>query len=152
MELIVMEMVLATTLAIFLVVMIKIDIPGNTLEVELSDKEIGERLSRLPEFEPRIKSGYLRRYAERYPVPDRQAEFEHVLNIAPNARLEELGFTDPYDYSRDTRVDMKVSAEGFAAGANEVRMFRMPRTLPSSSPRISTGAVSQWNSMSSSSA
>jgi len=43
---------------------IKIDIPGNTLEVELSDEQIGERLSRLPDFEPRIKSGYLRRYAE----------------------------------------------------------------------------------------
>ncbi len=43
---------------------IKIDIPGDTLEVELSDEQIRDRLSRLPEFQPRIESGYLRRYAE----------------------------------------------------------------------------------------
>ena len=69
---------------------------------------------------------YLRRYAEKYPVPELRAEFEHVLNIAPNVKLEELDFTDPYDYSRDARVDMKVSAEGYAAGVGEVRMFQLP--------------------------
>ncbi len=44
---------------------IKIDIPNYKLEVELSDKEISERLVQLAEFEPKIKTGYLRRYAER---------------------------------------------------------------------------------------
>jgi dihydroxy-acid dehydratase len=44
---------------------IKIDIAHNRLDVELSDKEIDERLSKLAEFKPRVTSGYLRRYAER---------------------------------------------------------------------------------------
>jgi len=43
---------------------IKIDIPNYKLEVELSDKEMTERLARLGEFEPKVKTGYLRRYAE----------------------------------------------------------------------------------------
>jgi dihydroxy-acid dehydratase len=33
--------------------------------VELSDKEIADRLAKLPDFEPKVKKGYLRRYAER---------------------------------------------------------------------------------------
>lgn len=44
---------------------IKIDIPNYKLEVELGDKEISQRLAQLAEFEPKIKTGYLRRYAER---------------------------------------------------------------------------------------
>jgi len=44
---------------------IKIDIPNYKLEVELSDKEISQRLAQLAEFEPRVKTGYLRRYAEK---------------------------------------------------------------------------------------
>jgi dihydroxy-acid dehydratase len=44
---------------------IRIDIPNYKLDVELSDKEIAERRAKLAEFEPRIKSGYLRRYAEK---------------------------------------------------------------------------------------
>ena len=44
---------------------IKIDIPNYKLEVELSDKEMTERLARLGEFEPKIKTGYLRYYAEK---------------------------------------------------------------------------------------
>jgi len=44
---------------------IKIDIPNYKLEVELSDKEISQRLAQLAEFEPKVKTGYLRRYAER---------------------------------------------------------------------------------------
>ncbi len=43
---------------------IKIDIAHQRLDVELSDKEIDNRLSKLGEFEPKVKSGYLRRYAE----------------------------------------------------------------------------------------
>ncbi|HLB27881.1 MAG TPA: dihydroxy-acid dehydratase [Dehalococcoidales bacterium] len=44
---------------------IKIDIPNCKLEVELSDREIARRLAKLPVFEPRVKSGYLKRYAEK---------------------------------------------------------------------------------------
>jgi len=44
---------------------IKIDIPNYSLEVELSDKEISERIADLAEFEPKVKTGYLRRYAEK---------------------------------------------------------------------------------------
>ncbi len=44
---------------------INIDIPNYKLDVELSDKEISERLARLAEFEPKVKTGYLRRYAEK---------------------------------------------------------------------------------------
>jgi len=44
---------------------IRIDIANYRLEVELSDKEIHERLVNLTEFEPKVKSGYLRYYAEK---------------------------------------------------------------------------------------
>ncbi len=44
---------------------IKIDIPNYRLEVELTDSEISNRLARLGEFEPKVKTGYLRRYAEK---------------------------------------------------------------------------------------
>jgi len=39
------------------------DLSGK-LEVELSDKEISERLNQLAKFEPKIKSGYLKYYVE----------------------------------------------------------------------------------------
>ncbi|MDY6893367.1 MAG: dihydroxy-acid dehydratase [Chloroflexota bacterium] len=45
--------------------LIKIDITNNKIDVELSDREIAQRLSQLPEFEPKIKTGYLKRYTER---------------------------------------------------------------------------------------
>ena len=44
---------------------ISIDIPGYKLEVELDDSEISRRLAGLAEFESRVKTGYLKRYAER---------------------------------------------------------------------------------------
>ncbi len=44
---------------------INIDIPDYKLEVELSDEEISKRLAQLGEFEPRVKTGYLKRYAEK---------------------------------------------------------------------------------------
>jgi dihydroxy-acid dehydratase len=43
--------------------------------VELSQREIEERLSRLPEFEPKIKMGYLKRYAEQVTSASRGAVF-----------------------------------------------------------------------------
>ncbi len=43
---------------------ISIDIPNKKLEVELDDDTIAKRLEALPEFEPKIKKGYLARYAK----------------------------------------------------------------------------------------
>jgi dihydroxy-acid dehydratase len=44
---------------------ISIDIPNYKLDVELDDKEIADRLGQLADFEPRVKTGYLRYYAEK---------------------------------------------------------------------------------------
>ena len=44
---------------------ININIPDHKLEVELSQKELEQRLASLPSFEPRIKTGYLKRYSDR---------------------------------------------------------------------------------------
>jgi len=43
---------------------ININIPEYKLDVELTEKEISDRLGKLPEFQPRIKMGYLARYIE----------------------------------------------------------------------------------------
>jgi dihydroxy-acid dehydratase len=56
--------------------MIIIDIPNHRLDVELSDKEIKGRLAKLPKFEPKIKSGYLLRYAEKVTSAGNGAVFE----------------------------------------------------------------------------
>jgi len=42
---------------------ISINIPARKLELKLSDREIKKRLKALPSFEPKIKKGYLARYA-----------------------------------------------------------------------------------------
>jgi dihydroxy-acid dehydratase len=42
---------------------IQVDIPNKQLTMNLSDKEIESRLASLPPFEPKIKHGYLARYA-----------------------------------------------------------------------------------------
>ena len=43
---------------------ISINIPSCKLELKVSDAEIKERLSKLPEYKSSIKTGYLRRYIE----------------------------------------------------------------------------------------
>ncbi|MBC7317507.1 MAG: dihydroxy-acid dehydratase, partial [Chloroflexi bacterium] len=43
--------------------LITIDIPQRTLTLHVPDEEIARRLAALPPFEPRVKGGYLRRYA-----------------------------------------------------------------------------------------
>ncbi|MBM3132540.1 MAG: dihydroxy-acid dehydratase [Chloroflexi bacterium] len=43
---------------------IRIDIPGCKIDMELSKAEIERRLAALPKFEPKIKTGYLSRYIE----------------------------------------------------------------------------------------
>jgi dihydroxy-acid dehydratase len=44
--------------------MITIDIPGRSMTVDLDDETIRERIAALPAFEPKIKKGYLARYAQ----------------------------------------------------------------------------------------
>lgn len=44
---------------------ININIPAHKLEVELSQKELEKRLAKLPTFEPKVKTGYLRRYSDK---------------------------------------------------------------------------------------
>jgi len=44
---------------------IKINIPDYKLEVEIPDEEISNRLARLGEIEPKVKTGYLKYYGER---------------------------------------------------------------------------------------
>ena len=44
--------------------LITIDIPNNSIQVNLSDKEIKNRLDKLPKFKQNIKSSYLRRYSK----------------------------------------------------------------------------------------
>ena len=55
---------------------IKIDIPNKTLNVQLTDEEIRRRLDALPEFEPKIKTGYLARYAQMVSSADKGAVFQ----------------------------------------------------------------------------
>jgi dihydroxy-acid dehydratase len=43
---------------------ISIDIPNCKIEVQLSDEEIKRRLEQLPQFEPKIKKGWLVRYSQ----------------------------------------------------------------------------------------
>lgn len=44
---------------------ISIDIPNQKLEIDLSQAEMEQRLASLPAFEPKIRTGYLKRYADR---------------------------------------------------------------------------------------
>ena len=44
---------------------IVIDIPNYKLAVELTDEEMKRRVAQLPAFEPKVKSGYLKYYAEK---------------------------------------------------------------------------------------
>jgi len=68
----------------------------------------------------------LRRTVDGIPEEERRAAFERSLNIAPNARLEEFEYIDPYDYSQDAWVNMRVSAKDYAASDSGVHMFRLP--------------------------
>jgi len=54
---------------------IQIDIPGKRLSVRLTQQEIKRRLAALPAFKPKIKTGYLARYAELVSSADKGAVF-----------------------------------------------------------------------------
>jgi len=56
--------------------MIKIDIPNCRLDVELSEEEIRRRLAKLGEFKLKVKSGYLKHYAEKVGSASIGAVFE----------------------------------------------------------------------------
>jgi len=55
---------------------IAIDIRNHKIDVQLADEEIERRLSQLPRFEPKVKTGYLLRYAEKVTSASRGAVFE----------------------------------------------------------------------------
>ncbi len=44
---------------------ISIDIPSRKIEVKVGREEMKKRLEKLPPFQPKVSSGYLRRYAEK---------------------------------------------------------------------------------------
>jgi dihydroxy-acid dehydratase len=44
---------------------VKIDIPKHKLEVGLSQRELKQRLTALPAFRPRVRTGYLMRYSDK---------------------------------------------------------------------------------------
>ena len=54
---------------------IQIDIPGRSLNVKLSDDDLKARIDALPAFEPKIKTGYLARYAQMVSSADKGAVF-----------------------------------------------------------------------------
>jgi dihydroxy-acid dehydratase len=56
--------------------LISIDIPNRRLELRVSEDELARRLAALPEFEPRVQSGYLRRYARLVTSASTGAVFE----------------------------------------------------------------------------
>jgi dihydroxy-acid dehydratase len=56
--------------------LISIDIPARKLDVKLSQSEISRRLKRLPGFESPVKTGYLRRYADKVSSASTGAVFE----------------------------------------------------------------------------
>ena len=55
---------------------IRIDIPNNRIDVELSQEEIDKRLAELPPFKPKVTTGYLRRYAEKVSSASQGAVFK----------------------------------------------------------------------------
>ena len=54
---------------------IEIDISEKSLNVQLSEEEIQKRIDELPPFEPKIKTGYLARYAQMVSSADKGAVF-----------------------------------------------------------------------------
>ncbi len=54
---------------------IEIDIPHKSLNVQLSAEEIRKRIAELPKFEPKVKTGYLARYAQMVSSADTGAVF-----------------------------------------------------------------------------
>jgi dihydroxy-acid dehydratase len=56
---------------------IDIDIPGHCLNIELTNEEIEKRVANLSTFEPKIKTGYLKRYSQLVTSAGTGAVFNH---------------------------------------------------------------------------
>jgi dihydroxy-acid dehydratase len=52
---------------------IEIDIPKKRIDIRLSNEEIAKRIDQTPEYEPKIKTGYLARYAKAVSSADKGA-------------------------------------------------------------------------------
>jgi hypothetical protein len=75
-------------------------------------------------------SGYPDTYFRRSLDRDRREPvagvFEQVVNISPQARVTNVSFTEPYDYSQDAVVAFDVEAPAYAAASEAVTAFRLP--------------------------
>ncbi len=58
--------------------LVRIDIPERALTLELPAAEIAQRLAELPPWEPNVKSGYLRRYAQAVTSASTGAVFQEL--------------------------------------------------------------------------
>ena len=63
--------------------MITIDIPGRSISVNLTDAIINERLTLLRPFEPKIKKGYLARYAQMVTSANTGAILKNPVPLEP---------------------------------------------------------------------
>ena len=54
---------------------IEINIPQKSLNVQLTEEEIRKRIAALPDFEPKVTSGYLARYMQMVSSADKGAVF-----------------------------------------------------------------------------
>lgn len=69
---------------------------------------------------------YFRRTLERDARPDMTRVVEDALNLGPTARITDLEYTDPYDYSHDAIVKMQVESPGYAATGDSACLLRLP--------------------------
>ena len=53
--------------------MIQIDLSGRSVTLELSEQEMRRHMEALPAFEPKVRSGYLKRYLEKVSSASRGA-------------------------------------------------------------------------------
>ncbi len=54
---------------------IEIDIPNKKVNIQLSDQELTNRIAQLPEYKPKVRTGYLARYAKIVSSADKGAVF-----------------------------------------------------------------------------
>jgi len=60
---------------------IKVDIPARKLDVQIEEAELERRMAQLPKFEPKVKEGYLKRYAERVGSASSGAVFVEIGDV-----------------------------------------------------------------------
>ncbi len=69
---------------------------------------------------------YFRRNIEKNSKPYQRSSVEQALSIAPNAILGDVNFTDPYDYSQGTHVELAAQANNYVVTGDHLRAFRLP--------------------------